>query len=68
MDPEFVRMLFEAIRQDITALKQDVGIILAKHEREIEDLQAFRWRWVGALAVIAGALELGVKFIEHALK
>ena len=68
MDGPTARMLFEALREDIAALKQDVTAVIVRHEQEIDELREFKWRVAGALAVVVVIFEVGAKLLGHALK
>ncbi len=75
MSDDQLRFLYNSLRQDIANLKTDViGLLekhdeeLAKHERDLDELKAFKWKWAGALVVMALFVESAVKFVEHAFK
>lgn len=63
MDNDTLRMLFLSLREDIADLKRDVNLILERHNSDIEDIKAFKWRWIGGLSVLILLLEVGVNLL-----
>jgi len=67
VDSEGTRFLFNALREDIKLLREEIHTILERHEKEIEQSKDFRLKLVGAGALFMLVLEIAFKVAEAAL-